>query len=565
MGDDEGSLVSAESLQPRVVLRHGCASPPEVTAVAYDAGQQLLALALHGGSLHLFGGAGEEAVLQSDCTEPSRLLLLLPDQPLLLRLSASSELEVWDLRRLQLHASALWPEDVTSVCAMHGGGLLLLGLASGALSVVRLSGGALEERGAFDVGSCAGAGAVVALAPQPGGADGRVLVAWADGALCLICLAAKTAVATGSSAGSLVCAVWLDATTFTTGHTGGLVRLWSLPDAASATRTPPPRAAELSVGGMLGLGDGAVMLVACGDLIAALCQGQVMLINPACLGAAPTALTPPSSSVPCHLFAAGDTGSPVLLALSNSEPALLAHSMDAETAWAAIPLGYSSHSLTCAVLKSGAAPLLGVLRGARSAPSALASTVFRRAPSLQSGSSRLLISGHHDGSVRFTDASGAALSVLWIAETAAGSVVALDVCTKLVTCAVATREKVVVITLDGATSASYDPPAEPTCVVLISGASAMAVGTTNGSVRIVGLPSRDELRAANPFPDAEAPSHLLAAHSTAGAPLLLVLGQQSTLALLPFDSDRVAVSKPSRAAPPCNALALYGAFIFGAQ
>jgi hypothetical protein len=247
--DEDDACIHAESLAPRLLLRHGAAGAADVTAAAYDACQQTLALALSNGSVQLFRGAGgaQECTLASGCTAPTLALHFLRQSPYLLRVSVQSDIELWDLRTLTLEASTLWAGDVTAACVLPGSPFVLLGEADGALRCACLRNGAVTPRD-FEQSYGADCGALVALALQPEAEDGRVLVAHSSGRVSILDLATRDTVLLGACGSELTCCAWADTMTFLTGHASGALRFWSLPEAARGWRAPPqqPEAAVQS-------------------------------------------------------------------------------------------------------------------------------------------------------------------------------------------------------------------------------------------------------------------------------------------------------------------------------
>jgi hypothetical protein len=569
------ACVFEDSFAPRALTRHGGALHSCVLAV--DAAQGLLALAAAGagdGDVRLLGCNSQECVLSSPCAAPTKLLRFLPQAPYLLRVSSQSELELWCLRELRLEASTLWPGDVTAVCSLVSApSMLLIGEEDGTLRAARFRPGAVEPRElALSYAQLHGSpaapqpcGALLALALQPGAEDGRVLVAHACGAVALLELATRAAVASVFSGDELTDAAWLDASTFVTGHARGAVRLWSLPEAAAPWRAAPPAPAAAQQVAELCLGDGGVRLQAKrSDAFVATCGEAAFLVSTARAAGVALAAQPLLPGPPGGVHSLVDAGA-FLLALSaggGQEPAAFVHRLQpGGCPWERAPLGFPAESVTCARLMCGsAAPLLAALRRQPADDGAL-SLLFRSAAcdAPPCGAGRLLATGHAGGAVRLCDASGAGLPICATLAVDA-DVVCLDVCLASALCAVCTAADVTLFAVDAPEAARcggapLDTP--PLCVALCTAASMAAIGGADGTVALLQLPACADRQTLHAMPAGEATVSLLSVDGAELGPLLLALGAMASVAVVRCASGEVCGTTQPKT--PSAGVALFGA------
>ena len=562
MGD---ANVHAQCLQPRVLLRHGCLASGAVSAAAYDAAQQTLVFALQDGQLLVCGGDGEQTYLASACEVASRFLLCLAPSQYLLRVSVQSEIELWSLRDLKLVASTLWPgADITAVCALGGTSFCLVGTEDGAVQPVCLRGSVVSVRASvLECGT-----PVVALAVQPEASDSaRVLVACASGLVVLLDLESRLRVLEVQAGGQLTRAAWVDSATFVTAHAGGELRCWSLPrDAADAWRAPPARPVAVDLVGELVL-EAPVMHVQVlhtNALVVSLdnstaCLVSVVQEGSRALGIAP--LTLPAGFAG-WIHAGWKSRFLLALAAQSSVEGTCVQVHDGRPerlAWEAMPLGWPAASVTCAQMLCDASALLELLYESSASDGdscgALAAQVLRRAarvvPAL--GAARLLVSGHSDGRVRLSSASGAALVV--VSTLTVGERPVAHVHADQMFCAACTSREVSVFALDATLSwcggASLETDA--LCVAVSGTAGAVAVGCAGGGLATWCLPSFTSGGLLRPLPSESVVAVMFVAGETEA--LLLALGSGcSVAAIQPATGNILSLSKPKA---PAIALALF--------
>ena len=554
------SLVPPECLEPRVLLRHGAPAAGAASAAAYDSTQQTLAFALQDGQLLLYGGDGEQDVLCSACDAATRFLHFLSPSPYLLRVSVQSEVELWSLRDLNLSASSLWPgADITAVCGVAGTSFIIIGTEDGSVQAVCLRGSVVSVRASvLECGS-----PVVVLAVQPEATDsGRVLVGCASGLVVLLDLESKQRVLELQTGVHLTCAAWVDAATFATAHAGGELRCWSLSrEAADVWRAPPARPGSADLVGELTLDAPVAQLVVSpsGGLVVTLGNDSACLVSVVHEGSRALGIVP--LSLPSGFAAWVQTGwkPRLLLALtvSSTETTVQVHDGSPERlAWETVPVGWPAASATCAQLLCDSSALLAVLDsgGERSG---LAAQVLRPAASAAPplGAARLLITGHADGLVRLSSASGTAL--ITMTTLTVGATAVTRVHADLSFCAACTSAREVCVhALDATLSRCGGAPldSEPLCVAVSEAAGVIAVGCTGGGLATWCLPSFTSGRLLRPLPSEDVTALLFVSSGESG-PLLLALGSACGIAAIhPGTGNTVSTSRPK---VPAVAVALF--------
>ena len=553
--------VHAECVEPRVLLRHGCLATRAVSAATYDALQQTLVFALTDGRLMVCGGDGEQAYLASGCEVASRFLTCLASSQYLLRVSVQSEIELWSLRDANLVASCLWPGgDITAFCALDGTAYCLVGTEDGCVQALCLRGNVVSVRASLlDCGA-----PVAALVVQPEASDsGRVLVVCTSGAVWLLDMETKVYVLEAQTGDQLTCAAWVDSATFVTGHHSGALRCWSLPrDAADAWRAPPARPLSVELVAELVLEWPIQMLVSHKDgLVVSLENSSACLVSVVhegtrALGIAPLLLP---SGFAGWVYAGWKTR--LLLAVVDSSDGTVVQVHDGRpdrAAWEAVPLGWPAATATCAQLLRDASIFLGSLYDRNELDSrcgALAAQILRPAartlPAL--GTSRVLVSGHSDGCVLISNASGAALSV--VSSLAVGTFPVAHIHADHHFLTASTARELSVFTLDAKLhrcgGAVLD--SDVLCVAVSHAAGVVAVGCAGSGLATWCLPDISSERQLRPLPSEDIVALLFVAADH--GPLLLALGCECSVAALdPATGAILSVSKPKT---PAAAVALF--------
>lgn len=558
--------VHAESLEPRIFLRHGALVAGAVSAAAYDAAQQTLVFALQDGQLLVVGGEGEQAYLASACEVASRFLVFLAPSQYLLRVSVQSEIELWSLRDLSLAASSLWPGgDITAVLAIPSTSFVFFGTEDGSVQPVCLRGNIVSVRASLlECGA-----PVVALAAQPDAADsGRVLVACTSGLVVLLDVESKLHVVEVQTGSELTCAAWVDSGTFVTAHGDGALRCWTLPrDIADPWRAPPARPASAEMIGELVLEAAVtqVLVTHSGALVVCLATSTACLVTVVQEGSRALGIAP--LSLPDGFAGWVHAGWKARFLLALAAPStdgdeamrLMVHDGKPERlAWEAVPIGWPVSTATCAQMLCDVGSLLETLYESDDPDGdagALAAQVLRpaarAAPAL--GAARLLVSGHSDGSVRLSSISGAALAV--VSTLAVGSDPVTRVHADQAFGAACTLREVSVFALNAAPhrcgGAALD--ADALCVAVSETAGVVVVGCAGGGLATWCLPSVSSCRLLRPLPSEDVVALLFVPGES--GPLLLALGSGCGVAAVqPATGAVVSATKPT---PPAVAVALF--------
>ncbi|XP_051141095.1 uncharacterized protein LOC127258338 isoform X2 [Andrographis paniculata] len=125
-----------DEVNPHLVFHYGI--PSGSIMLAYDSIQQILAISTKDGQIKLFGKCGSQAILESPETAPSKFLLFVKNQGILLNVNANNHIEVWDIDRKHLSAVHHYEKDIASFVAMHNAPYLYVGDSSGNVSILRL-------------------------------------------------------------------------------------------------------------------------------------------------------------------------------------------------------------------------------------------------------------------------------------------------------------------------------------------------------------------------------------------------------------------------------------------
>ncbi|KAL7143745.1 hypothetical protein ABFS83_08G213000 [Erythranthe nasuta] len=238
-----------EDLHPYLVFHYGI--PSGSILLAYDSIQQILAISTKDGQIKLFGKDGSQALLESSETIPSKFLLFIENQGILLNVNVKNHIEVWDLDRKFLSAIHHFEKEITSFAAIHTGPYMYIGDSGGDVSVLRLhqdqcrielmkyripfsaSHGKINEVG-IDI-------AAKVVLPQPTAETKRVLIIYSDGVITLWSIEESKVICTNSSGTALqstyqeakkvTSACWAcpDGTKVAVGYSNGDIFLWNIP------------------------------------------------------------------------------------------------------------------------------------------------------------------------------------------------------------------------------------------------------------------------------------------------------------------------------------------------
>ncbi|KAL1536891.1 hypothetical protein AAHA92_29467 [Salvia divinorum] len=235
-----------EDVDPRLVFHYGI--PSGAVLVAHDSIQQILAISTKDGQLKLFGKDGAQALLESSETIPSKFLLFIENQGILLNVNVNNQIEVWDLDNKCLSSVHHFKKEITSFTAMRNGAYMYIGDSSGNVSILRL------HKETFSIepmkyhipllvsyGKTNEVGSDIAakhVLPQPTAENKRVLIIYSDGVITLWGIQESKAVFTNSGVSTMLqepkkvtAACWAcsGGTKVVVGYSNGDIILWSVP------------------------------------------------------------------------------------------------------------------------------------------------------------------------------------------------------------------------------------------------------------------------------------------------------------------------------------------------
>ncbi|KAL2522035.1 Transducin/WD40 repeat-like superfamily protein [Forsythia ovata] len=185
--------IKPDDVNPRLVFHYGI--PSGSMLLAYDSIQQILAIATKDGRIKLFGKSGSQALLESSETVPSKFLLFIENQGVLLNVNVNNHVEVWDVDRKCLSYVHNFEKEITSFAAMQHVPYLYAGDSAGTISVLRLDQEKWNiEQMKYHIPLSASHGkthevdceiAVNCILPQPAAESKRALIIYTDGVITL--------------------------------------------------------------------------------------------------------------------------------------------------------------------------------------------------------------------------------------------------------------------------------------------------------------------------------------------------------------------------------------------
>lgn len=249
-----------DDVNPRLVFHYGI--PSGSVLLAYDSIQQILAISTKDGQIKLFGKDGSQALLESSEMIPSKFLLFIENQGILVNVNASNQIEVWDLDRKCLSAFHHFEKEITSFVAMRNGAYLYVGDSSGHVSILRLheepchiepmkyhiplSVSYVFTGKTNEVGSDIVAKHVL---PQQTAENKRLLIIYSDGIITLWGIRESKVISTNSGgttmfqeAKKVTAACWACSagTKVVVGYSNGEIILWSVPCPADSNAEQAP-------------------------------------------------------------------------------------------------------------------------------------------------------------------------------------------------------------------------------------------------------------------------------------------------------------------------------------
>ncbi|KAL8472511.1 hypothetical protein ACS0TY_029019 [Phlomoides rotata] len=241
-----------EDVNPHLAFHYGF--PSGSMLLAYDTIQQILAISTRDGQIKLFGKDGLQTLLESSETVPSKFLLFIGNQGVLLNVNVNNHIEVWDLGRKCVSATHQFDKEIVSFAAMCNGAYLYVGDSAGDVSILRLHQDScyIEEmkyrippsaaHGKInEVGSDISAKHIL---PQPTAEAKRVLIIYSDGVITLWGIWESKVIFTTSQstyqeAKKVTAACWAcsTGTKVAVGYSNGDIILWSVPSPSDSEQT----------------------------------------------------------------------------------------------------------------------------------------------------------------------------------------------------------------------------------------------------------------------------------------------------------------------------------------
>lgn len=237
-----------DDVDPRLVFHYGI--PPGSLLLEYNSIRQILAISTKDGRIKLYGKDGSQALLESSETVPSKILLFMENQGVLVNVKVNNHIEVWDIDTKCLSTVHRYEKEITSIGAMQHVPYLYVGDSAGYISVLRVD---QEQRYIeqmkYHIPLSASHGksdeveseiAVKYILPQPTAETKRVLIIHCDGVITLWAIQESTVVFTSVSTTlqslyqetkKVTAACWVSTagTKVAVGYSNGDILLWSVP------------------------------------------------------------------------------------------------------------------------------------------------------------------------------------------------------------------------------------------------------------------------------------------------------------------------------------------------
>ncbi|XP_073293615.1 uncharacterized protein [Primulina huaijiensis] len=236
-----------DDVDPRLVFHYGI--PPGSLLLKYNSIRQILALATKDGRIKLYGKDGSQALLESPETVPSKILLFMENQGVLVNVNVNNHIEVWDIDTKCLSTVHRYEKEITSIHAIQHAPYLYVGDSAGYISVLRVD---QEQRNIEQMiyhiplsasrknNEVESEIAVKYILPQPTAETKRVLIIHCDGVITLWEIQESTVIFTSVSTTlqslyqetkkvTAACWVSMTGTKVAVGYSNGDILLWSVP------------------------------------------------------------------------------------------------------------------------------------------------------------------------------------------------------------------------------------------------------------------------------------------------------------------------------------------------
>uniref|UniRef100_A0A2P2JLI5 Uncharacterized protein LOC105628567 n=1 Tax=Rhizophora mucronata TaxID=61149 RepID=A0A2P2JLI5_RHIMU len=237
-------------VEPRLAFHYGI--PSGAILLAYDPPQMLLAISTKDGRIKLFGKDNAQALLQSPEALPSKFSQFFQNKGILVNITSSNHIEVWDVDKKLLSHVHVCKEDITAFTVMQHAPFMYVGDSIGNVSVFKLD----EEtchivQMQYNIPFHASHGtpnevsseiAVLHILPQPTAESKRILLVFRDGLIALWDIRESKSIFTiGGSllqsyheAKGATCACWACpfGSKAAVGYSNGEIFIWKIPATA---------------------------------------------------------------------------------------------------------------------------------------------------------------------------------------------------------------------------------------------------------------------------------------------------------------------------------------------
>lgn len=188
-GSSDG--LKSSDVDPRLVFHYGF--PSGCNKFAHDPLQKILAAATKDGRIKLYGRHNTQALLESSEAVSTKFLQFLENQGILLNVTSTNLIEVWDIDKKRLSHVHVCKEEITSFTIMQHSSYMLLGDTAGKISVLKLDQESSQivkmkyiiPLSASHGNEVSGDHAVINILPQPTAESKRILIIFRDGLISL--------------------------------------------------------------------------------------------------------------------------------------------------------------------------------------------------------------------------------------------------------------------------------------------------------------------------------------------------------------------------------------------
>ncbi|KAG4386602.1 hypothetical protein GLYMA_11G085900v4 [Glycine max] len=128
--------LKGSDVDPRLVFHQGV--PSGGAKFAYDNIQKILALSTKDGRIKLFGEDNAQVLLESKEPVPSKFLLFIQNQGILINVTFNNHIEVWDIDKKLLSDVYIVKEEITCFSVIKHSLFMYIGFSNGNISVLML-------------------------------------------------------------------------------------------------------------------------------------------------------------------------------------------------------------------------------------------------------------------------------------------------------------------------------------------------------------------------------------------------------------------------------------------